>query len=183
MMLNDFTVPNKELRVTVGMRFEDETLGAQTSATNTAEKGIKPKVITVALLLPHDEADLLSELTAIAQATNADGTLVVYDIVEPAANAMNVRQVKFTDSFDVRDDYRLRAWQINFALKEYKSVPEKMEQRQTKVVGAPQVAAGEVVSGEAVNETSPPETMGSFEKILANLDSALAPKAGSDEAA
>jgi hypothetical protein len=183
MMLNDFTVPNKELRVTVGMRFESETLGAQTSATTTAEKGIKPKVITVALLLPHDDVDVLSDLTRVAQATKADGSLVVYDIVEPTANAMNVRQVKFTDSFDVRDDYRLRAWQINFSLQEFISVPEKMEQRQTKVVGATQTATGQVVAGDADDETQEPQAMGNFEKILANLNTKLAPKAASNEAA
>jgi hypothetical protein len=183
MMLNDYTVPNKEQRVTVGMRFEDETLGAQTSGTDTAEKGIKPVEITVALLLPFDDVDSLSELTAVARATNADGSLLVYDIVEPAANAMNVRQVKFTGSFDVREDYRLRAWQVNFSLKEYQSVPEKIEQRQTKVVGVTQASSGETVSASGEDAATEQTTMGSFEKILASLDSVLAPKAASDETA
>lgn len=173
MMLNDYTVPDKELRVTVGMRFEDDSLGAQTSSTESAHKGIKPKTLTVSLMIPFVAVTQLTELTAIAEATTEDGSLVTYDITEEAANAMKVRQVRFSDSFDVRPDWKLNAWQVNFSLQEYKSVPEKAEQRQNKVTSVVQQAPGETI-GEGDTQASA-GGMGTLESIVAKLDGLLAP--------
>ena len=176
MMLDDYTVPSKELRVSVGMRFEGDNLGAQTSGTESSHKGIKPKTITVSLLIPFVDKVDLSELTAIAEAIQEDGSLHIYDVTEDAANAMKVRQVQFTDSFDVRTDWRLNAWQVNFSLQEYKSVPEKVEQRQNKVTAVVQQATGQTIGapvGEA--EQAPQQGMSTMESIVAKLDGLLAP--------
>lgn len=182
MMLNNYKVPDKQLRVSCGFRFDEASLGSQTSATDSSHKGIKPTVINVALLLPFADERDLTELTAIARATRADGSVEIYDITERAANAMKIRQVRFAESFDVREDYRLLAWQINFTLHEYQSVPEKVEQRQTKVVSAVQQATGQTVAAPGATEESA-APMGSFEKILASMDSVLAPSAtNTDEA-
>jgi hypothetical protein len=177
MMLDNYKVPEKELRVSVGFSFDAANLDSQTSATDSSHKGIKAKKIHVSLLLPYEESQSLSELTAIAEATRDDGSLKIYDITEHAANAMKVRQVRFTDSFNVRDDYSLLAWQVNFTLQEYQSVPEKVEQRQAKVVAGVQQAAGQVVGGDAATDSTEAQPKGSFEKILANIDSMLAPAA------
>lgn len=171
MMLDDYTVPNKEQRISVAMRFEADTLGAQTSGTDTAHKGIKPKVVTVALVIPFVDISQLSELTAIAEAIEDDGSLKIYDITETAANAMKIRRVHFTDAFNVREDWRLKAWQVNFTLQEFQSVPEKTEQRQEKVIAVAQEAPGQVIGMPII----PYGNKASFQQIISNLDSVLAP--------
>jgi hypothetical protein len=175
MMLDNYTVPNKDLRVSVSMRFESDKLGAQTSSTDTAHKGIKAKTITVSLMIPFVDANLLTQLTAIAEATRDDGSLHIYDITEDAANAMKVRQVQFSDSFDVRQDWQLNAWQVNFSLDEYKSVPEKAEQRQEKVTAVVQQAAGENIGAGEGTTAEAQQPMGMMESILAKIDGMLAP--------
>lgn len=183
-MLDNYTIPDKELKVSIGMRFDADTLGAQTSGTDAAHKGIKPKTITVSLMIPFINENDLSQLTAIAEATLADGSLHIYDITEKAANAMKVRQVRFTDNFDVREDWRLRAWQVNFSLQEYKSVPERAEQRQNKVTSVVQQATGQAIGAESGEQTETQQPMGSMESIVAKLDGLLAPSptAGTNEA-
>lgn len=182
MMLDNYKVPNKDLRVNVSMRFEAETLGAQTSGTDTAHKGIKPKTVNVSLLIPFTDAEQLTQLTAIAEAVRDDGSLHIYDITEETANAMKVRQVQFSETFDVREDYEWNAWQVNFSLQEYKSVPEKTEQRQDKVTAVVQQANGQTVSEG--NEAEPANSMSTMEKIIAKMDGMLAPTPSApDEAA
>ncbi len=171
MMLGNFKVPDKELKVSVSMSFGSEKLGGQTSGTDTAHKGIKPKTVYVSLLIPFDDAKSLTELTAIAEAVTENGNLKIYDIVEPAANAMKIRQVQFCDSFDVREDYNLLAWQVDFNVQEYKSVAEKTEQRQQTAKAKPQAAAGTTVSSDDDSADDAPVT--GIEKFVAGLDKAL----------
>jgi hypothetical protein len=174
MMLNEYSVPDKEQRITISLRFDSDSLGSQTSATDTAHKGIKPKQLSVSCLIPFVDVGDLSELTAVVQATRDDGALLVYDITDTAANAMKIRQVRFCDSFDVREDWRLKAWQVNFSLQEFQSVPEKVEQRLNKVVASAQTASGQAVG---VNEpqSQPEQPLSQFEKMLAYADGVLAP--------
>lgn len=174
MMLGNYTLPDKEQRVSITMRFDSENLGGQSSGTDTSHKGIKPKSIFIQLLIPFDEEKNLSELTAIAEATTDSGSLRIYDIVDRAANAMKIRQVQFSDSFDVREDYSLRAWQVNFSLVEYKSVAEKTEQRLKTTQAQPQAATGTTVSANDNAEQADDEKpVTGFEKFIAGMDKAL----------
>lgn len=173
-MLDDYTVPDKNFRNTMNMRFETQELGAQTSATDTAHKGIKPKEFNISLSIPFKDKNHLTELIAIAQATKANGSLHVYDIVDELANAVKVRQVQFTDSFAAREDGSLKSWNIQFGLREYLSVPEKTEQRTETGAAAPQSAEGAVVTtegGESEDDSLTPKT--NFEKMLYKVDKAL----------
>lgn len=170
MMLNDYTLPNKELRVTASMRFESEKLGAQTSATDTAHKGIKAKVFNVSLVIPFVNADQLTRLMGIAESIRDDGALTVYDITDDTANAMNVRQVRFTDALNVRETGKLKAWTVQFSLQEYQSVAEKMEQRQQSETGDAQAADGTAIA--STDEDGAPLT--GVEKFLAYIDQKLA---------
>lgn len=174
MMLGNFTVPNKELRVSISMQFDSEKLGAQTSGTDSSHKGIKPKTLYVSLLIPFVDSKQLTELTTVAEAVTDSGNLRIYDIVEPAANAMKIRKVRFCDSFSVREDYSLLAWQVNFSLEEYNSVAEKTEQRQKTTTAKPQAATGTTVSAtETETETEEAAPVTGIESYIASLDKAL----------
>lgn len=173
MMLGNYTVPDKERRVSVALRFDEDQLGGQTSSTDTSHKGIKPMLINVYCLIPYLEPKKLTELVTVAQAVTTNGNKKIYDIVEPAANAMKVRQVQFTDTLEVREDFSLRAWGVSFALLEYKSVAEKTEQRQPLANAPAQSANGETVAGDddgAADESAP---VTGIEKFIAGLDRAL----------
>lgn len=178
MRLNDYTVPNKEFTVDVAIDFKSESLGAQTSATDSANQGIAPSVLNVNLLIAKTDPRLLSELTAIAKATQADGSQTVYNVTDETANAMSIRQVRFSDRFSVRQDPRLKAWQISFALTEVKSVAEKVEKRQEVAKPKAQAASGTTVAAPPVQAPTPttetpPEKLTGFEAVLASVDKSL----------
>jgi len=173
MMLGNYTVPDKERRVSVSLRFDEDQLGGQTSSTDTSHKGIKPMLINVYCLIPYLEPKKLTELVTVAQAVTANGNKQIYDIVEPAANAMKVRQVQFTDTLEVREDYSLMAWGVSFALLEYKSVAEKTEQRQPISTAPGQSAPGETVAGNDDGGADASAPVTGFERYLAAADRAL----------
>ena len=164
MMLDDFTVPNKELKVSMSMRIDSGDLSGQSSATSTSHKGFKPKVLNVSLLIPFIEPELLTQLIAVAQATAADGSLKIYTVTDELAKALKVRKVKFAEEFYVRELEGKKAWAVQFAL-----------QRQEGSTAPAQTANGDTV---AANETQEGEeesgSMGFIERQIAKLDAALA---------
>lgn len=170
MMLDDHTVPNKELKVSMSMRIESEKLDGQGSGTSTAHKGFKPKVFTVSLIIPYAEPELLGALIAVAEATQGSGGLKVYDITDELANSVKVRRVQFTEEFYVREMDNVRAWAVQFSLQDYHSVPEKVEKRQETAAAQAQTADGEVVAAQGDDESG---EMGWFERQLAKMDKAL----------
>lgn len=170
-MLSNYTVPDKELRVTMTMTIEAEDLGAQSSSTDTAHKGIKPKRFNISLIIPFIEQGLLTELTAIAESTQDDGSLTVYDITDRTANAVGVRQVIFCDSLGAREAQSLKAWNVTFSLMEYQSIAEKVEQRREAGEPVEQVADGVAVSVE--EEIDQEQPMTSAERFLFRIDRAL----------
>lgn len=129
MRLNDYLVPQDELRVSLSTTFRDEDLSGETSSTATAHKGIKPKEINAHFLVRYNDAEKLTNFYRIAEATDDNGDLVIYDILERTANVANVRQVRFTGTIDTREIDGQQAWRVLFRLKEHLSTPEKTEQR------------------------------------------------------
>ncbi|NIB44764.1 DNA-binding protein [Pseudomaricurvus alkylphenolicus] len=130
MRLDDYTVPETELKVRASMRIETKSLGGTTSASDRTNNGIKPKEFTVSLLIPFENERDLTALIKTAETVDSAGRLKVYTINERTANAMNVRQVQFTDNVSVREMEQNEAWRVSFMLVEYFSVAEKKEQRQ-----------------------------------------------------
>lgn len=181
MMLNDYTLPNKDLRVSMSMRIDSGDLSGQNSGTGSAHKGFKPKIFNVSLMIPFAEPEALGELIAVAESTRADGSLTIYDITEDLANAIKVRQVQFTEEFYVRELDSLKAWSVQFALRDYLSVPEKVEQRQVSAAPQAQTASGEVIAASESSTAGESTTAGDgepqqiswFERQLAKADKAL----------
>lgn len=171
MRLNNYQVPNREIKVTAEIEFKSSSLGAQTSSTDTAHKGISPKSVTVELMIRHKEPDLLTELVKTAEALKADGSLQEYTVVDDLCKAMNIRQVTFSDRLSVRDAGTLKAWNVSFTLTEYKSVPEKAEARVSKTTTKAQTAEGTPVTPPEDAESNQPQSM--MERMLAGFESKL----------
>ncbi len=168
MRLNNYTVPNKEFKISVDMEFDASSLGAQTSSTESAHKGIKPKAVSVNLLIPHVNASDLTALTSIAESTGTDGSLTTYTVTDPLCNAMNIRKVTFAKNFTVADDMSLKAWRVSFSLVEYNSVPEKAEQRTT-------TKTTQIQSADGVDVGDSSKELTGFEKILLFGDNLFKP--------
>ena len=175
MRLNDFTVPGDNIKVNGGLRIETESLSGNTSATDRASKGIKPKTFTVQLLIKFNQSDDLTGLIKIAEAVDSNGKLEVYDVVERSVNVANVRQVQFSDNVSWREMDDHHAWRVSFTLIEHKSVPEKKEQRIAQASASPQQAEGNVIA-EAPTQTNEeiaaPELTG-FEDFLDRVEKVL----------
>lgn len=171
MRLNDYTVPSKEFKVSIKMDFKSTNTGSQTSSTDFAHQGIKPKEVSVSLLIPHKEPQSLTMLTTTAEATLSDGSLKIYTVADETCNAMNIRQVVFS-GLSVGDDTNLKAWLVSFELTEYKSVPEKAEQRLPAAVKQAQTATGVSVPVDSDTEEQNTPLTGT-EKVLAFWDNLL----------
>lgn len=172
MRLNDFTIPDNGFFTSVSLAFEEDSLSGETSSTATALKGIKPSEINTSFIVRKKEASTLTRFMQLARSTDDNGDLVLYNLTDETANAMNIRQVKFTGRVDVRESTDLLAWRVSFKLKEYLSVPEKSEQRQAQTTQestdeGQQVAAAVPQDEEQVQYTG-------FEKVLKVIDDGLA---------
>lgn len=187
MRLNDFILRGSEQVVNGRLRIETESLGGNTSASDRANNGIKPKVLIVTLVIKFDAADHLRELVRVAEAVDSNGKLVVYDILDDTAQAMGVRQVQFSDDFNVRQIPGQNAWRVNFTLQEYLSIPEKIEQRAQVQTSEAQTAEGEEIEDQSVaaEEGGQQREYTGFERVLKWADDALAPEeeAGTDAVA
>lgn len=150
LQLDNYRVPGKQMLVKGSMELRGEDIAGETSSTERVEKGIKPKVLTVAVQIPFVDKDDLRSLMTVAEAKTGDGEQKIYTITNRTANAAGIRQVRFMDHVRWNEsDDGLQAWKVQFSLQEYMSNPERVEQRQS-------------------NETSSATTQ--FETVLAKAE-------------
>lgn len=172
MALNGVRVPGHNMTVRANFRLDEKELSGQSSATDTAETGIKPQTLSVSLTLGHQEVKDLSILIALARAVDDSGQRTLYTITNLTAKAGNIRKVRFTDNFTWAENDGTKSWQVNFTLKEHQSVPEKIEQRQETPAVMEPSAESETESTIAPETAAEPVT--SFKAVLKKLDDALA---------
>ncbi|WP_257274264.1 hypothetical protein [Endozoicomonas sp. SESOKO4] len=115
----------------------------------------------------------MTKLRELATALDSNDNLKVYDIVNDTAAAMKVRQVTFMDNFTASETDGRNAWQVNFTLVEYLSIPEKKEQRKPQKVAVDQSAEGQP-AGETTPPTNQEEQLTGAMAVLKKLDDALA---------
>lgn len=176
MRLDDFTVPGDNLNVRGGLRIESESLAGNTSGTDRTSKGIKPKSFSVSLLIKFKDEKKLTELIRAAESVDSNGRLRIYTVVDRTINVASVRQVQFDDNVSWREDEDLHAWQVSFSLVEYKSVPEKTEQRQAKKTATPTASitgAATTATPDTTAAEQPAAPLTGFEAFLSRVDKAL----------
>ncbi|MNF74766.1 hypothetical protein D3C84_568070 [compost metagenome] len=172
LLLDGHKVQDKNLKVTANLRIESGDMSGQTSNTDKAHKGFKPKTLTVSLLIPFVDKTQLTDLLRLAEATAGGGQLHLYRVVNDSAEAFGVRQVEFSDGISAREDDSLRAWLVQFTLSERESNPEKVENRRAgnpvNAQGAPGSPVGEGAGGNSASSDNP--ALSGFEKVLGRVD-------------
>jgi len=173
LLLDGQKVQGKNLKVTANLRIESGDMSGQTSNTDKAHKGFKPKTLAVSLMIPFADKTQLTDLLRLAESTAGGGQLHLYRIVNDTAEAFGVRQVEFSDGVSAREADTLKAWLVQFTLSERESNPEKVEGRRAgnKVTaqGAPGSSVGDAgtVNGES---TGGDPSLSGFEKVLGRVD-------------
>ena len=131
MLIDSFKIPGKNLRVAGSLELRTEDIAGESCATDSVDKGIKPKILRVSVDIPFSAKDDLLNLVKKAEAKDSAGERAIYTVTHRTANAAGVRQVRFFEHFNWREDRRLLMWQVSFTLQEYLSNPERTENRET----------------------------------------------------
>lgn len=178
LLLDGQQILGKRLKITANLRIESDDLSGQTSNSQTAHKGFKPKTLTVSLMIPFVDQVQLRSLMRLAEATAGGGQLKMYRIVNDTAAAFGIREVQFSDGVSAREDDSLNAWLVQFTLSEKLSNPERVENRRAGNKVTSQSGPGSAVAGAAGgggDGTGNPEELSGFERTLKKVDDWLAP--------
>lgn len=176
MRLGEHEIDLKSINLSVVLTLPSADAGGQTSSTETIEQGIKPKLINVAGNILMSEPEKLTAIIELAEAKSEDGHRVKYDIIEPVAEAMNIRQVRFFDRISVKENEASRRWRVDFVLREVNSVAEAKEKAESESTAQTAGAGGVVdISSEQAKaqesiDKAAGVNLGDFEKILQKGD-------------
>ncbi|MBL4574608.1 MAG: hypothetical protein JKY51_00725, partial [Opitutaceae bacterium] len=130
LFLNGVQVRGSQLNVSATLSLAGEDMSGQGSLAAMAETGDKPKQLAVRLLIKQLNAVDLTALIVLAESKNELGERTTYNVNNPTAKAMNIRQVRFLGDVSVSEDEGLRLWKVSFKLTEVKSVPELKQSRE-----------------------------------------------------
>ena len=161
--LNGNKILGSELKVSATLSLAGEDMSGQGSHAAMAETGDKAKQLSVSLLIKQSEAANLTALVVLAEAKDSSGERSTYNVINPTAQAMNIRQARFLGDLTVTEDDALQLWRVSFKLSEIKSVAEVKEARQ-----ADQPVDDLPAEGEAAVPSS--TDLERFENLLKWLD-------------
>lgn len=152
----------------------EEDQSGQSSSTNSSEKGIKPKKLSVNGLIEYSTPDRLSRLIELSYQTEKGGAKKLYRVANATANVINLREAVFSGKVSVSPHSTLLAWQVGFTLSERKSVPEKRETRARERAQENGDETVDAVSEEMPDENEEKEERSWFEEnILAPMNDIL----------
>lgn len=148
LMISGVPINGHQLAVDAVIDMPQDDLSGNTSATDTADKGIKPKRLMVSLVIPFDKPGWLTALTTLAEQRDDNGEAAKHIIVDKLANALMIRQVIFRQSVNINEAEKQRVWDVSFTLTEHRSPAETEEKR--REVREPQ-GAGDASSFRELN--------------------------------
>lgn len=174
LLLDGQKIQGKRMKVTANLRIEADDMSGQTSGTEKAHKGFKPKTLTVSLMIPYKDATDLRALMSLAEATAGGGQLKTYRVVNDTAAAFGIRQVQFAEGVSAREDDTLAQWVVQFTLSEKLSNPERVEGRRkasgTAAQSAPGQAVGSGAGGGGSDGAGGDQGLTGFEAVLKKVD-------------
>lgn len=117
-LLDRFKIPGFNQKLSASLTLAGEDLSGNGSSTAQAEKGDKPKEVSVTTSIRFiDETDL-KKLIAVAEGKNDKDERKIFDIINQTANALGIKQVQFQGDVQVHEDDRLRMWNVSLKLVE-----------------------------------------------------------------
>lgn len=164
--LNSTAISLKGLRITASQELATEDASGQSSSTESAETGIKAKMLTVTGFIPFMDEPQLTNLFKMAEATEG-GARTTYRISNKTASALGIKQVKFASKIEAVEQETTRQWNVSFTLAEVRSVPQKKEERAPQVAAAQQGSTGQSTASAGGN--TPPNTEPELTGIMAFL--------------
>ncbi|MER2095693.1 MAG: DNA-binding protein [Pseudomonas qingdaonensis] len=175
LLLDGQPVRGQNMKITANLRIESDDLSGQTSNSEAAHKGFKPKTLTVTLTIRYTEKSFLRDLMRMAESTEGGGQRKTYRVVNDTAEGFGVRQVQFSDGVSAREDDSLHCWRVQFTLSEKLSNPERVEKRRPANASTAQGAPGQAVGGDtgAAGEPEKGTELTGFETTLKKLDTWL----------
>ena len=173
--LNGTKIPGYEQIVSMRLTLAGEDMSGNSSITQRAETGDKPKQLSVTTLIRFEDAKDLAKIIRLAEAKTGVRERVIYNIQNETAAACNLRQVRFEGDVQVREETDIYAWTVSFDLIEYRSVPEKKEDRAPISKTGVQFGAGDVVvpNTTPAQQTAGEANLTDFEKVLAKVNDIL----------
>lgn len=175
LLLDGQQILGKRMKVTANLRVESDDLSGQTSNSETAHKGFKPKTLAVSLMIPFVDSAQLRSLMRLAEATASGGQLKMYRIVNDSAAAFGIPEVQFSEGVSAREDDSLNAWLVQFTLSEKLSSPERVENRRAGNSVTSQSGPGSVVGAGGAGGKDKAQELSGFERTLKRVDDWLAP--------
>lgn len=175
--LNGNKVPGHNLHVSASLQLAGEDLSGNSSSTAQAEKGDKPKTISVRTTIKFKNKAELAQIYAMAEARDTATERQIYSIINDTAEALKIRQVRFQGNVETMEQYNQRQWDVSFQLVEYRSVPEKKQERTKAKPVTTQRAAGNTVASPSSSATAPAATeavvLTEFEQTLKGINDML----------
>ena len=128
--LNGATIPLKNCRISPSLEIKEKDTSGQTSATSSAEQGVKGQELAISGMIPFNDPTTLSTLVSLARDVDENNKRLVYVIGCDIARSLKIRQVRFAGRINATEQQSLRAWQISFTLREVLSPSERVEKQE-----------------------------------------------------
>ena len=127
-----------ELSVAWSMEMPTEDLSGNTSLTDKADKGIKPKRLSINFALRENKSELeyWTRFLLMLEAKDSKGQAIEYVVIHPLVQASRIRTMRVVGQVRIAESTQQRRYDVSFELEEVRSVPEASEARsQTRASG------------------------------------------------
>lgn len=126
-----FEIQGRNLKTSIELEIERKDLSGESSSGAFAPAGAKTQKVSVSLQIEKKNPQHLLALIRKSQENNEDGSPVIFSIANAHCAARGIRQVYFEGTVSSSDADGVQAWNVSFSLREYNSVSEKLEGRET----------------------------------------------------
>lgn len=140
----EIEIRGKNIKVSVKLTFEREDLSGGGSSSDVAPSGIKPKTVSVGLVIPKEKPEWLQTILKVSTAIDKELSPLVYTVADEMCEIAGIREVIFVGDVSFEEADNLRAWSVSFALRE-KTTPAEAEEERTQIVEVPPEISGSPV--------------------------------------
>ena len=127
--LDNEVIALDNFKISVNTAIEDKDISGNSSMTTSSEDGNKAIKLKISGTLGFTEEKMAARLFELSRMKEKDGSRKVFLIGNSTARVVKCRLVKFANNLSLTEQGNLLAWQVDFTLKEVRSVAELKEQQ------------------------------------------------------